>query len=313
MAAPTNLFTTTTSVGQKEDLEDVVYRVAPEKTPFLSTIGKTKAAARYHEWQTEDLSTPNADNAAVEGDDATLEAANTSVRLGNYCQIFSKRFGVSRTQEVVEMAGRSSELNRQKVLKGIELRRDMEARLIGNFARQNESGANPRKAGGILAFLTSNVSRGAGGASGTIATAATNGTTRAFTETLLKGVLATAFTNGAELKAAFMGPAHKQQFSAFTGIAQIRKDVTGREQATIVAGADVYVSDFGELTVVPVAYGLTRDCLLLDPAYAAVATLDGFKTEELAKTGDSTRKLMTHEATLVVTNEKAHGVVADLI
>src|SRR5690606_14514561 len=104
----------------------------------------------------------------------------------------------------------------------------------------------------------------------------------------------------------FMGPAHKQQFSAFTGIAQIRKDVTGREQATIVAGADVYVSDFGELTIVPVAYGLTRDCLLLDPAYAAVATLDGFKTEELAKTGDSTRKLMTHEATLVVTNEKAH-------
>lgn len=317
MTAPSNLFTTVTSVGQREDLEDTIYRVAPEKTRFISAIGKKKATARYHEWQTENLDNPNADNAALEGDESTLDAPNNTARIGNYCQIFTKKYGVSRTQEVVDMAGRKSELNRQRVLKGIELRRDMEARFIGNYASQNESGANPRKSAGILAFLTSNVSRGAtganGGFSGGIVAAATNGTQRTFTEDLVKAAWATAFNNGAtSVSLALMGATHKQKFSAFTGIADIRADVKGRGQATIYAGADVYVGDFGELQIVPVAYGLTRDALFVDPEYAAVATLDGFSTEPLAKTGDSKRELMTHEAALVVENEKAHFVVADL-
>src|SRR4051794_11241939 len=110
MTAPTNLSTTLTSVGVREDLEDVIYRVAPEKTPFISSIGKTKAAARYHEWQTETLSTPDATNAALEGDDvSSLDAENLTSRVGNYCQIFAKKFGVSRTQEIVDKAGRKSE------------------------------------------------------------------------------------------------------------------------------------------------------------------------------------------------------------
>ncbi len=48
MAAPTNAILTTTLVGQREDLEDVIYRVAPEDTPFTSNIGKSTATARYH-------------------------------------------------------------------------------------------------------------------------------------------------------------------------------------------------------------------------------------------------------------------------
>src|SRR6201999_1016333 len=153
------------------------------KTPFISSIGKRKASARYHEWQTENLATPNPTNEALEGDDiATLDAPNNTARVGNYCQIFRKTLGVSRTQEVVDKAGRKSEVNRQKVRKGIELRRDMEARMIGNYASTAEAGATPRGTAGVLAWLTSNVSRGASGASGGFATgvvaAATNGTQR---------------------------------------------------------------------------------------------------------------------------------------
>jgi hypothetical protein len=108
-----------------------------------------------------------------------------------------------------------------------------------------------------------------------------------------------------------MGPSHKQQFSAFTGIADIRKDA-GNGQATIVGAADVYVSDFGSLTLIPHAYGLTRDCLLLQPDMAAIATLDGLKSKELASSGDNTKFLLTMEKGLVVKNEKAHAVIADL-
>jgi hypothetical protein len=316
MSAPSNLVTTATSVGNREDLSDIIHRVAPEKTPFLSNIGKAKAKARYHEWQTEDLATPDAANAQLEGDDVgTLDAGNTTARVANYCQIFRKTGGVSRTQDIVDKAGRDSELARQKTLKGIELRRDMEKRFIGNFASNNESGATPRRSAGLLSWLTSNVSRGTGGANGGfssgIVSAATNGTQRTWTETLLKSVIATAFTNGAAPSQIYMGPAHKQQFSAFTGIAQIRKDA-GKAQATIVAGAEIYVSDFGELVAIPHPYGLTRDAPLVDPEMVAVAMLDGYKTQTLAKTGDNERFMLTAEACLEVRNEKAHAVAADL-
>ena len=318
MASPTNTTTTLVSVGNREDLEDVIYRVAPEDAPFTSNIGKVTAKAVYHEWQTETLATPNAANAQLEGDDiSTLDAPNLTSRVGNYCQIVRKSGGVSGTEEIVDKAGRKSEMNRQKVLKGIEAKRDFEKRVIGNYASNAESGSTPRGTGGFLAWLNLNTSDGPGGAdggfSGGIVAAATNGTQRTFTEALVKAVLASAFANGGKPKQAYVGPAHKQQFSAFTGIASIRKDAPGDAMATIIGAADVYVSDFGNLALIPHPYGLGRDCCLVDPEMVAVGTLRGWATEPLAKTGDSERFLLTGEKCLVMKNQKAHGAVRDLL
>lgn len=317
MTAPTNTVTTAVAIGNREDLEDVIYRVAPEETPFISNIGKAKASAILHEWQTESLATPDASNANLEGDDvATLDAPTLTSRVSNYCQIFRKTFGVSRTQEIVDKAGRASEVNRQKVLKGIELRRDMEARFIGNFASNAQAGSTPRGAGGALAWIASNASVGASGTNGGwasgVVSAASNGTARAFTEALVKQALSAAFGNGARPTQAYMGPTQKQQFSAFTGIAQIRAEASGTRMATIYGAADVYVSDFGALTLIPHPYGLSRDVLLADPEYFAVGVLDGTKSKQLSDTGDSSKFIMTNESTLVCRNEKAHAVIRDL-
>ena len=317
MPAPTNTVTALISVGNREDLEDVIYRVAPEDTPLTSNVGKAAAKAVFHEWQTETLATPNANNAALEGDDiATLDAPNLTTRVGNYCQIVRKTGGVSGTEEIVNKAGRKSEMNRQKILKGIEAKRDLEARLIGNFASNAESGSTPRGTGGLLAWCVSNTSMGSGGANGGfsagIVAAATNGTQRAFTEAMVKATLSSCFTNGGKPKQAYMGPTQKQEFSAFTGIAPLRKTQAADEMATIIGAADVYVSDFGSLTLIPHQYGLTRDCVLVDPEMVAVGTLRGWATEPLAKGGDSERFIMTGEKCLVVKNEKAHGVIRDL-
>jgi len=302
MAAPTNTTTSLVSIGNREDLEDVIYRVAPEETPLISNIGSTKATGTFHEWQTESLAAPSATNAQLEGDDiASLDAPNLTTRVGNYCQIVRKSGGVSRTEELVKKAGRSSEMNRQKTLKGIEAKRDLEMRAIGNFASNAESGGTPRRLAGALAWLVSNVSRGAGGASGGFSSgtvsAATNGTQRTLTESLVKTVLSSAFANGGHPKQAYMGPTDKQVFSGFTGIASIRKDVKADEMATIIGAADVYVSDFGSLALIPHPYGLTRDVLIVDPEMMAIGTLDGWKSSELAKTGDSERFLLTAEKT----------------
>ncbi|MFA6043625.1 MAG: DUF5309 family protein [Phycisphaerales bacterium] len=318
MTAPTNTITgATPNIGVREDLEDTIYRVAPEETPFISNIGTKKASATYHEWQTETLASAVATNAQLEGDDYTLGAGNLTTRVGNTLMILAKAGGVSATQEVVDKAGRDSELARQKVLKTIEMKRDLETRAIGNYAAVAESGATTRKLGGMLAWITSNDSRGSGGSDGGFSAspgpaAATNGTQRTFTEALVKSVWATIFTNGGKPTQAYMSGTHKQQFSAFTGIADIRSEVSGKGMATIYGAADVYVGDFGALTLIPHAYGLTRDCVLVDPKMASIATLRGVSSKALASSGDNEKFLLTMEKTLVVSNEKAHGVIADL-
>lgn len=322
MAAPTNTITSATpNVGVREDLENVIYRVAPEETPLVTAIGSAgKATNTYHEWQTETLAAPNSSNYQLEGDDvATLDAPNLTTRLGNYVQILRKSGGVARTQEIVNKAGRASEMARQKTLHGIELRRDFEICIIGNNPAAPQGGSGRRTAG-MLAFLQTNVSRGTGGSNGTLSggttgyvnAAFTPGTLRTFTEALVKSVMATAFGNGAKPKIAMMGPTQKQEWSGFTGIADMRQEVKGKDQGIITAAADVYVSDFGALALVPHPYGLTRDVLLLDPEYAGVVTLDGVKSKPLASNGDNEKFLMTMEKGLVVKNEKAHASINDV-
>ncbi|WP_454760586.1 SU10 major capsid protein [Caulobacter segnis] len=315
MAAPTNTLTSYAAVGNREDLENVIYKIAANKTPFTSNIGKDKATATYHEWQTFSLRTPVGTNKNVQGDDTTATAAKVTTRVGNRTQIFKESGSVSGTQEAVDAAGRASEMAWQKLQKGEELATDIEVSMLGNYASIAGDGSTAAQTAGALAWMTSNVSRGSGGSSGgfsggTVA-AATNGTQRAFTETLLKSVLSSSFSNGAPgITQAYMSAAQKGVFSAY-GIADICVDA-GKGEATIIGGADVYVGDFNTITTVPVQYGLTRDVLLIDPSYWAVGTLRPMKTEPLAKTGDAERFQIITEKCLIARNEKSSAVIADL-
>lgn len=317
MAAPTNTVTTLTDIGQREDLEDMIYLVAPQETPFISTIDKDSVKAVKHDWQTESLAAPNANNAQLEGDDiGTFDSPNLTTRVENICQIFRKDGIVSRTTDVVILAGRDKETARQKVLKMRELKRDIEARATGNYASNAESGGTARGTAGMLAWIASNSSSGTGGSAGgwggSVVAAATNGTQRNFTETLLKALMASIFSNGGKPTVAMTGGTLKQEMSSFTGIAEIRVDANAPKMAAIVGAADIYVSDFGALALVPHPYSYSRDCAVIDPDMWAWGVLDGTKTTPLAKTGDSNKFMMTHEGLLIARNEKASGAVRDL-
>jgi hypothetical protein len=306
-------------VGEREDLEDTIYRVAPEETPFTSNIGKTKVKSVLHEWQIQSLANPDANNAQYEGDEiGTHTTATQPARVSVFAQIFRKDGSISGTVQSSDRAGRADEMDYQKMIRGIELRRDMEARMIGNYASVAETpGSVTRKTAGALAWVATNDSLGSGGSSGGwasagVVSAATNGTQRTFTETLLKGVLVTGFTNGAKYSQAYMSGTHKQLASAFTGIADIRSEVKGTGQATIFGAADTYISDFGPVSFIPHPYGLSRDVLLIDPAGWAVGTYRGVTTETLAKNGDNDRFMMVAEKSLVARNEKMGAVIRDL-
>jgi len=307
-------FTAHTAIGQREDLTDIIYDISPTETPFMSSIGKTKATAVYHEWQTDSLAAATTANAAIEGADATSATLAPTVRLGNYAQIIQKTVQVSGTLDTVNKAGRKSEKAYQLAKASAELKRDLETILLANQGRSAGTSTIARKLGSILSWIKTNSDKASDGADpATIGVSTrTDGTVRTFTEALLKTVVAEVFVSGGSPKVLMVGAAGKQKVSSFAGIAAQRYMAPGNTPTTIVGAADLYMSDFGQISIVPNRFMRTRDALILDPEYAALAYLRPFQTNDLAKTGDSENTQLLAEVTLEVKNEAAHGIVADL-
>lgn len=314
MTTPTDTYQTYQSIGNAEDVDDLIYNIDPTETPLMSMIaGKGKAAAVYHEWQTQALAAVNASNQHIEGDVYTRVAATPTVRVGNRCQIFKIPFGVSGTQEAIRKYGRKSEIAYQTALKGKELKRDIESRLCSNNASVTGNASTARQLGGLESWFTSNVSRGSGGSNGGFTSsntvAATDGTQRAFTEALLKSALKSAWDNGGQPDTALMGSFNKQAFSSFAGNATRFKEAEDRK---LVASISVYESDFGKIKAVPSRFCRSRTVSLLQSDMVSVDYLRPIKVEPLAKIADSEDFEYVAELTLKVHNQAAHAVVADL-
>jgi hypothetical protein len=281
----------------------------------MSSVGKTKATAVYHEWQTDSLAAATTNNAAIEGADASDATLSPTVRLGNYTQILQKTIKVSGTLDTVNKAGRKSEKAYQLAKASAELKRDLETILLSNQGRSaGSSNSAARKMGSLLSWLKTNSDVGAGGSDPTTigVSTRTDGTQRTFTEALLKTVVKEVYESGGSPKVLMVGPAGKQKVSSFAGIAEQRFMAPANTPTTIIGAADVYMSDFGTMSVVPNRFMRARDALVLDPEYAALAYLRPFQTNELAKAGDSEKTQILVEVTLEVKNEAAHGIVADL-
>jgi len=306
------------AIGAREDLSDVIYDISPTDTPIMSTIGKTKATSVTHEWQTDSLAAATTANALVEGASASEGTITPTTRLANLTQIVGKTVMVSGTLLASDLAGRKSEMAYQLAKASAEIKRDIETIITANQGQTaGSSGSSARKLGSLLSYIKTNTSKNGTSVTGVDPTTLgvstrTDGTTRAFTETILKDVIAKVFASGGTPSALFVSPAQKQVVSAFTGLAAQRYQVPTSGQATILAGADLYQSDFGVLQIVPNRFMRTRDALVLDPEYAALAYLRPFQTNDIAKVGDADKKQILAELTLEVRNEAAHGGAFDL-
>ena len=125
----------------------------------------------------------------------------------------------------------------------------------------------------------------------------------------MKTVLQSCFTNGGEPSMAICGPVNKQVISGFTGRSSARQMVDAN---TVEASVSIYASDFGELKIVPSNFSRERSLLLVDPEYAKVSYLRDFKTVDISTVGDAETKMILAEYGLEMSNEAAHGIVADL-
>ena len=313
MAIVANTFTRYSAIGIREDLSNVIYNISPEETPFISNIGRESVKNTYFEWQTDSLAAASSSNAALEGDDvSSFTAVSPTSRIGNYTQISTKNVVISGTLEALDKAGRRSELTYQLAKLGSELKRDMESSLLANQSPVAGNTTTARRTAGLPAFIKTNTDFGTGGADTAGIAARTDGTQRAFTEALLKTVVAEVWESGGTPKMLMVGSHNKQTVSGFTGIATRFRDVPAGQQAQIVGAADMYVSDFGTINVVPNRFQRARDAFIVDPQYASMAVLRPIEQIELAKTGDAEKRLMLCEYGLKVNNEAAHGIVADL-
>jgi hypothetical protein len=282
--------------SNREDLTDIIYDISPTDTPFMSTVGQSKAKGTYHEWQTDSLADATDDNAAIEGADAVYPNLTPTTRVGNYTQIMQKTVQVSNTQDTVDKAGKVKETAYQLTKASAELKRDIEKTLLSDNAQDAGSSATPRKLGGIQTWLTTN----------------TVAATGAFTEPLLKESVLKAYTEGGTPTMLLVSPKQKQVVSEFEGIAAQRYEAPKSSATTIIGAADVYLSDFGTLSVVPDRFLDDEVALVLDPTMFSVAYLRPFKQTELAKTGDSTKHQMLTELTLQVKNEASSAMITGL-
>ena len=327
MSQVTNTYETYDAVGNREELADKIYQITPEETPFLSLIGRKPVSSVHPEWQIDSLASPDTDNNQPEGNDWSFSAITPTSRVGNYTQISDKKIIISRTQDKTSKAGRKSELAREVAKKGVELRIDMEAIALSNQASSAGSGngATNRKLGGFRAWLSTNdnISGASGGFnSGTgVVDAATNGAQRAFTKTILDAVILSTYNAGGSPKTLMLSPYAKTVFSTFmsdSNVAPQRFETPAKSQTTIVAAADMYLSDFGTISVVPnrqmarAGATVARNAFLVDPRMVSLGVFDDIHLVKPAKTGDAEKRVLVTEYTLLVNNEAAHGVAADL-
>jgi hypothetical protein len=315
MTIPTNAQTTYSTVGNREDLSNEVYKISPTETPFFSAIEKIGTSAVNHEWQTVSLDAASTSNAQLEGDTFALAARTVTTRLGNIHQISSKVFGVSRTQRSVNPAGRKDELGFQKMLKGQALKIDIDSILCGtNQAKNAGNATTARVTASVDSWLKTNTNKGSGGSDPSAADGTgtrTDGTQRAFTEAMLKDVLSKIWTAGGKPNLIMAGAFNKQVFSTFTGRSTPMEEASSKK---IVAAVDAYESDFGRLKVVPSRNMRSRDVLVLETAKWAVGHLPGSSmvVENLAKVSDTDQVAIVSEYVLEARNEAASGIIADL-
>ena len=326
MAVPTNTnYTFASGSGAtrltsiREDLSDIIYNIAPLDTPFMSGCGKATADNTYFEWQTDTIASGSA-NQQIEGDDASADARAVPTRVGNYTQISRYVVQTSGTNEAVNNAGFKSAQAYQLAKKAKQLKRDMEYQLTRNEAQNGGAAGTARKTGGLSTWLATNWVSGnpssgspAAGGSGTSAPTDASATA-SITEAMLREVIKDTYEAGGEPDMIMCKPAIKQAISDLSqSVSSLRTAADKVAPAHVVAAVDVYVSDFGTFQIVPNRNQFRdQDLFVLDMDFFEVSYLRPFKTETLAKTGDSIQQMLIVEYGLKVNNESSSGFLADI-
>ncbi len=329
-------------VSNREDLANFISMITRDETPFLSSIGKSKATNIYHEWQTDELTAPG-NSRVAEGADFLAAgstpasgdgAASTTVgamrtRLGNYTQINSKTISVSGSRRAIDQAGVADEYAYQLKKRGTEMRRDMEFDIVNTYNKQTTSGA--RQTGGYQSFVNSGdtcVFKGDFTAPSTanagteVITVAAGGAKAALALTDIDAVMQKIYEQGGKATKIMLSPKLRRDFSdLMVTDSGVRRNIDS--DGKLRQSVDIYMSDFGDLMVVPnyimglstgVGAAENKDscALVYDPQWFAHATLRPLAEVDVGQKGDSTVGMLVEETTFEVKNPKGCGAIYGL-
>jgi len=311
MAQATNTFDSYDAVGIREDLENVIYDVSPEETPFYSKCGKVKAANTLHEWQTDALRASTT-NAHIEGDATSADARTATTRLGNYTQIFKNAVVIPDTDEGLVKAGRAKEIAYQVLKTAKEQKLDIEKALFDNNARVAGSSTAARELAGAPSWIVTNIDEAsdATAATGDGTDARTDGTAAAFSQTRFDSVMQSIWESGGKPDSVYLSAFQMNVALGFTGNNNQRSTIRAEDER-VIKHMDVYVTPWGTVEFVPSRENRSSDVFVMQDDMWAVGVLRPTKNVALAKTGDATTRQVTTELTLICKNEKASGAVFD--
>ena len=312
MAQPTNTFDSYDAVGIREDLQDVIYDISPEETPFYSACQKVKATNTFHEWQTDALRA-SAANKHIEGDATTAEARSATSRLGNYTQIFKNAVVVPDTDEGLKKAGRAAEIAYQTLKIAKEQKLDIEKALFDNNARVAGNSTTARELAGAPSWIFTNVDLQSGNSganpTGDGTDARTDdGTPTAFSQTKFDDVMQSIWEQGGKPDVCYLSAFQMSKALGFVGNNNQRNTT---ESSRVSNNVDVYMTPWGSVEFVPCRENRSRDVFIMQSDMWAVGVLRPTKNVALAKSGDNTTRQVVTELTLVCKNEKASGIIAD--
>ena len=326
----------------REDLSDVIYNISPTEVPFQSNAGREKSATDYKEWLLDELASA-ANNAHIDGDEFAGDSLTVADRVGNYHQISRKDLVVSRRSNIVNKAGRRSEMAYQVAKGGKELRRDIEVAATQRKIAKIGSATVAPEAAGVPAWITTNLDRGASGTAPSLSGTGTNagsgypsavgspGTQRGLTETTILSECRAAYEAGGNPNMIMVPPSIKQSLSSYLFTSEDRRVATPyqdhgknpRSGVSVVGAVDVYVTDFEVMDIVPNRFTPEGDAgtdtddvgteiYILDTEYWAMSYLDGYHIEDIAKVGDHRRRMLLADWTVCSKNEAASALIADV-
>jgi len=314
-----------------EEVMDSIWDISNVPLPFSDRCGMMSVGNSYHSWTQDTLPAPDLTNAAIDGADLTANDAAGGARVGNHCQISTKRVSVTTRARNSNTIGRADELAYQVSRRQIELRRDREAILLENQASVADNGdTTAGKLGGLPSWMETNTSFGALGSAGGYATgtgltvAYTAGTTAAISEATIRDLVESVYNEGGESQVLMSVPKairliSEYMFSDTAKIATLQADQgRSRDAATALGTVNFFITDFGSLELVPnrmQQYVDTNDAEIhiLDFKYLRLSFLHGYKVEPMAKTGLADKRMMSVDGSLAVLNEKAQALYADVL
>jgi hypothetical protein len=318
-AAPSGTYVETAAVGVREDLADIIYRIDPDETPLVSACARVGAKQVLTEWLLQELNAA-ADNAQPEGFTAVMQTVLKPVRLNNVCQIIARTVGVSNTLRVVDVAGGEDEYNRQLILRGMEVKRDLELAVTSPLVRTI---TDPRHMSGLPCYTVNGV-RGAGAGVmpvGDGSNAGTPGTLYDLTLAVVNTAVQQCWQAGSAPSLGIMSGNIKSYFATLsqggTGnpiVAQNIQSVTERQEITIQGSVDVYRTNFGAIQLAPDRFCPAHQILLVSPDYVEMAPLPerDMVQQDYAQTGDNSQGGVIFEGCIRPTAPKSHATIFDL-